>query len=220
MCALNIIYCTGLHPYPLASSWLLTNRAQCLQRNVHSTGTSRRGPQSSFLATYRAVTSQWGKFVAIDCHEWSPAACCNDYTLQILWNQCVLCVLGEMNYRFIKDYLWASQTLWLSSIFLQQKSFLNKRFVLLKVDRNSTEPCKFLQHSNALEDMQLGKPRIVCIKDAAKGLYMGSAKSTGHDLAYIISQNHKQHKQLDISCCMKHIGECFKMPPFSLNIVC
>lgn len=99
------------------------------------------------LATYRAVTSQWGKFVAIDCHEWSPAACCNDYTLQILWNQCVLCVLGEMNYRFIKEYLWASQTLWWWSIFLQQKSFLNKRFVLLQVDRNSTEPCKFLQHT-------------------------------------------------------------------------
>lgn len=96
------------------------------------------------LTTCWAVTSQWGKFVAIDCQEWSPAACCNDYTLQILWNQCVLWVLGEMNYRFIKDYLWASQTLSRWSITLRQKSFWNKRFVLMQVHRNSTEPCKFL----------------------------------------------------------------------------
>lgn len=49
-----------------------------------------------------------------------------------------------------------------------KKSFLNKRFVLLKVDRNSTEPCKFSTAHNALGDMQLGNPRTVCIKDAAK----------------------------------------------------
>lgn len=121
-----------------------------LERSIWKKHSHHRNQQARtsiiIMATYQVVTSQWGKFVAIDCHEWSPAACSNDYTLQILWNQCVLCVLAEMNYRFIKDYLWASQTLWRWSIFLQQKSFQNKRFVLLQVDRNSTEPCKFPQH--------------------------------------------------------------------------
>lgn len=38
-------------------------------KNIHSAGSSRRRTSIIFLATYRAVTPQWDKFVAIDCVE-------------------------------------------------------------------------------------------------------------------------------------------------------
>lgn len=75
----------------------------------------------------------------------------------------------------------STQTIRLS-IFLQQKSFLNKRFVLLKVDRNS-EACEFLQLRTlkglCMEDMELGNSKTVCIKDAAKDCAWDQTKTQG-----------------------------------------
>lgn len=68
------------------------------------------------------------------------------------------------------------------SIFLQQKSFLNKRSVLLKVDRNS-EACEFLQlwtpKRLCMEDMELGNSKTACIKDAAKDCAWDQTKTQG-----------------------------------------
>lgn len=79
-----------------------------------------------------------------------------------------------MNYRFCTVYLAVD-------IPAAKVVFLNKRFVLLKVDRNSTK-AKILQHIAlwrvCTEDMELANLRIVCIKDAARAV-LGSGESSG-----------------------------------------
>lgn len=126
-----------------------------------------------------AVTSQWANLWSLIGRNDPPAARCNDYILQILWNQCVLRTPAEMNHRFCSVCptvdIPAAKVLFFSSL------LPNKRLVLLKVDRNSTK-AKILQHGTlwrvCTEDMEPPSPRIVCIKDAG-GAALGSGGSSG-----------------------------------------
>lgn len=171
---------------------------------------ARPWQQAARFPTAAAGTSQWANL-------W-PLIGANDLPLRavmtIYYRYCGI----NVSCARLQKWITGSAQSVRPSILQQQKSFFlppssphqppNKRFVLLKVDRNSTK-AQILLHRTlwrvCTEDLELANPRIVCIKDAA-GVVLGSGGSSGFGI-FCLSKL-QTVKQSSRKAAVKYKVEC------------